>query len=169
VGRSGLAVRTRRLVAILFRRRATRLYIAGAVFFGHESAGMRMLRPEIELGFGFFGSGFAFHLADGAFEHLSVKLEADGFNVAALFAAEHVACAAEFEIQGGDFWNPAAESENSLSAAERRRAEWALTRLRAGHEIGVGHGGWSGRTAAQLDRFREAEAGRLRLIRIRVA
>ena len=45
---------------------------------------------------------FALHLADGLFEHGGVHLEADGFDVAGLFAAEHVAGAAEFEVEGGD-------------------------------------------------------------------
>ena len=37
------------------------------------------------------------------FEHGGVELEADGLDVAALLAAEHVAGAAQFEIEGGDF------------------------------------------------------------------
>ncbi len=39
---------------------------------------------------------FALHLVDGFFEHGRVHLEADGLDVAALFAAEHVAGAAQF-------------------------------------------------------------------------
>ena len=45
----------------------------------------------------------ALNLADGLFEHGGVHLEADGFDVAGLFAAEHVAGTAEFEVEGGDF------------------------------------------------------------------
>ena len=47
-------------------------------------------------------SSVALHLADGLFEHGGVHLEADGFDVAGLLAAEHVACAAELEVEGGD-------------------------------------------------------------------
>ena len=46
---------------------------------------------------------FALHLAYCFIEHGGVHLETDGFNVAGLFAAKHVACAAKFEIEGGDF------------------------------------------------------------------
>ena len=48
-------------------------------------------------------AAFALHFLHGRFEHRRVELEADGFDVAALLAAEHVACAAQFEIERGDF------------------------------------------------------------------
>ena len=41
-------------------------------------------------------------LVDGLFEHGGVHLEADGLDVAGLLATEHVAGAAEFEIERGD-------------------------------------------------------------------
>ena len=44
----------------------------------------------------------ALHLADGLFEHGGVHLEADGFDVSGLLAAEHVACSSEFEVEGSD-------------------------------------------------------------------
>ena len=50
-----------------------------------------------------FVAAFALEAADGLFEHGGVHLEADGFDVAGLLATEHVAGAAEFEIERGDF------------------------------------------------------------------
>ncbi len=73
------------------------------VFFGDvvrvDADGYAEVDRRGGVGWGFF---FALHLADGLFEHGGVELEADGFDVAGLFAAEHVAGAAEFEVQGGD-------------------------------------------------------------------
>ena len=63
------------------------VHLQALIFFGNVVRGDANVQAEIELGFGFVGGGFAFHLADGALEHLRVELEADGFDVAALLAA----------------------------------------------------------------------------------
>ena len=60
------------------------------------------IEAEIEGGAQFGSDVFAFQLGDRALQHLAVKVEADGFDVAVLLAAEHVAGAAEFEIERGD-------------------------------------------------------------------
>ena len=61
-----------------------------------------MLRPRLSCVSASSASHLALHLAHGALEHGGVQLEADGFDVAALLAAEHVAGAAQFEIERGD-------------------------------------------------------------------
>ncbi len=73
------------------------------VFFGDIALVDTESDAEIELRGGALFAAFALELLDGCFEHGGVELEADGFDVAALFAAEHVAGAAELEIESGDF------------------------------------------------------------------
>ena len=63
------------------------VHLQALIFFRNIAAGDSNVEAEIELGFGFVGGGFALHLADGALEHLSVELKADGLDVAALLAA----------------------------------------------------------------------------------
>ncbi len=45
----------------------------------------------------------ALHLADGSIEHLGIELEADGFDMSALLAAEQISRAAQFQIKRRDF------------------------------------------------------------------
>ena len=72
------------------------------IFFGDVALVDAEADAEVELGRGALLAVFALELADGFFEHRGIHLEADGLDVAALLAAEHVACAAEFEVEGGD-------------------------------------------------------------------
>ncbi len=48
-------------------------------------------------------AAFALHFFHGSFEHGGVKFKADGFDVAALFAAQHVPGPAQFQVEGGNF------------------------------------------------------------------
>ena len=73
------------------------LILLGNVVYGDAN-----IQAEIELGLSFVGCGFTFHLADGAIQHLSVELEADSFDMPALFTAQQIPCAAQFEIQSSN-------------------------------------------------------------------
>ena len=64
---------------------------------------MRMLSPRLSCVSGASSLDFALQLAHGALQHRGVELEADGFDVAALLAAQQVAGAAQFQIERGDF------------------------------------------------------------------
>ena len=127
------------------------------VFFGDVVRGDANVEAEIELGFGFVGSGFAFHFADGALEHLGVELEADGFDVAALLAAEHVACAAEFEIEGGDF-ESGAEVGKFFQRGEAAARDGREFDFRREQQIGVGAAVGAADASAQLVKLGEAQA-----------
>src|SRR2546423_15310246 len=48
------------------------------------------IEREIELDFRFFGSGLAAQLANGAFEHGGVELEADRLDLSTLFATQQI-------------------------------------------------------------------------------
>ena len=67
----------------------------------------------------------ALHLADGALQHRRIELEADGFDVSALLAAQQIAGAPQFQIQRRDLEARAQIAENSFNAASRRRARSA--------------------------------------------
>ena len=73
------------------------------VLFWNVIYGDTDIQAEIELGFSFIGRGFTLHFADGAIQHLSIELEADGFDMPALFTAKQISRAPQFEIEGGDF------------------------------------------------------------------
>ncbi len=96
---------------------------------------------------------FAFDLADGLFEHGGVHLEADGLDVAGLFAAEHVACAAQFEIERGDL-EAGAEVGELLEGGEAAACDLG--------ELGVGRDEQVGVGAAIACGPRGREAGRAR-------
>src|SRR5208282_6695335 len=61
------------------------------------------IETEVELRLGFVRCSFALHFADGAIEHLRVEFESDGFNVPALFSAQQITCAAQFQVKRRDF------------------------------------------------------------------
>ena len=70
---------------------------AGDVVFGDAHIKAEA-KGGTQLGRGFF----PFQFGDGALQHLAIEVETDRFNVAVLLAAEHVAGAAELEVEGGD-------------------------------------------------------------------
>ncbi len=97
---------------------------------------------------------FAFDLADGLFEHGSVHLEADGFDVAGLLAAEHVACAAEFEVEGGDF-EACAEVGEFFECGEAAASDFGEFVFGWDEEIGSRRGGCCGLRGRVVGRARE--------------
>ena len=100
---------------------------------------------------------FALHLADGFFEHGGVHLEADGFDVAGLFAAEHVACAAELEVEGGDL-EAGAEVGEFLEGGEAAAGDFGEFLLGRDEEVGVGAAIAAAYAAAELVELDEAVA-----------
>ena len=73
------------------------------VLFGHVALVDAQRNAEIELRTGTVCTALALDLFHGGLKHGGVELESDGFNVAALLAAEHVAGTAQFEIERGNF------------------------------------------------------------------
>ncbi len=53
------------------------------------------IEPEVELNFGFVGTGLALHFADRAIQHLRVKLESDCLDVPTLLASEQISRTAQ--------------------------------------------------------------------------
>ena len=99
---------------------------------------MRTEMPRLSDGGGVGGLvSFALDLADGLFEHGGVHLEADGFDVAGLLAAEHVARAAEFEVERGDL-EAGAEVGELLERGEAAAGDLGEFGLGRDEQIGVG-------------------------------
>jgi len=135
------------------------IHLQTLIFFRDVVRGNANVEAEIELGFGFVGRGFPFHLTYGTLEHLSVQLEADGFDVAALLAAEHVASAAEFEVEGGDF-ESGTEVGKFFECGEAAARDGGELDFRRQHEIGVGAAAGAAHASAELVKLGEAEGGR---------
>ena len=118
---------------------------------------MRMLRPRLSCVSASSGPGFALHLADGAVEHLGVQLEADGFDVSALLSAQQIACAAQFEIQSGDF-----EAGAEVGKFFQRRQPPARDRseldLGRNQQVGIGSAIRPPHAPAQLVELGESKA-----------
>ncbi len=72
---------------------------------------MRNAMPSESWTGGALDALLAFEAADRFFEHGGVHFEADGFDVAALLAAEEIAGTAEFKVEGGDFESSAEVGE----------------------------------------------------------
>ena len=127
------------------------------ILFRDVFGGDADIQAEVELCLGGFDSGFALHLADGALEHLGVEFEADGFDVAALLAAQQIAGAAQFEIERGDF-----EARAQIGKFLQRRQPAARDRREldfGGHQqIGVGAAIGAAHASAKLVKLGEAQA-----------
>ncbi len=98
-----------------------------------------------------------FELGDGALEHLAVEVEADGFDVAVLLAAEHVAGAAKFKVEGGDA-EAGAKFAEFFHGGEAFAGDVGEDFFRRNEKIGVGALAGAADAAAELIEFREAEA-----------
>ena len=61
------------------------------------------VEAQIERGMNFQRNFFAFEFLHRFFQETNVGVIADGFNMAVLFAAQQIACAAQFQIKRGDF------------------------------------------------------------------
>ncbi len=102
---------------------------------------------------------FALHLADGLFEHGGVHLEADGFDVAGLLAAEHVACAAELEVEGGDL-EAGAEVGEFFECGEAAAGNFGEFGLGWDQEIASRRGDCCGLRGRGAGRARRGRGGR---------
>src|SRR5712664_1727462 len=104
------------------------------------------------------GSGlFALQLGNCALEHLTVEVEADGFDVAVLLAAEHVACAAQLEVERGDA-EASAEFAELFHGGETFTRDVGERRLRRDQKIGVSALVGAANATAELVQLGEAEA-----------
>ena len=102
---------------------------------------------------------FALHFFDSCLEHGCVQLEADGFDVAALLAAEHVARAAQFEIERGDF-EAGAEVTEFLERRQTPARDVGQFRVRRDQQIGISAAIGAAYAAAQLVELAEARSDR---------
>src|SRR5581483_10999376 len=132
-------------------------YAQALVLFRNVVARDADVEPEVELGFGLLGFDFALELAHGALEHRSVELKADGINVAALLAAEQVAGAAQFEVEGGNLESGAQVGE-FLKGGQAAPGERGQLNIRGDHEIGIGTAVGASDAAAELVELAEAVA-----------
>src|SRR5580658_1000381 len=127
------------------------------VFFCNVALVDAQSDAEIQLRGRAFFAGFAFEILDGGLKHGGVELKADGLNVAALLAAEHVACAAEFEIESGDF-EAGAEIRKFLERGKTAARDFRKLMLLRDEQIGVSAAVGAADAATQLVEFAEAVA-----------
>ena len=112
---------------------------------------------KVECGAAFRGKRFAFPLGDGALHHLAVHIEADGFDVAMLLAAEKIACAAKFQVERGDA-EASAEVAEFLEGGEALARDRCKRGFRWDQQVRVGALIGAADAAAQLVELGEAEA-----------
>jgi hypothetical protein len=103
------------------------------------------------------GDFFAFEGGDALFKELAIEFEADGGDVAALFGAEEVAGAADFEVAHGDF-EAAAEGGVLFDGADAFAGVGKEGGVAREEEIGVGLVFVAADAAAELVEVAEAEA-----------
>ena len=129
------------------------------IFAGDVVLGDADVEAEIEGGAQLGGDVFAFELGDGALQHLAVEIEADGFDVAVLLAAEHVAGAAKFEVESGDA-ESGAEFAEFFHGGEALAGDVGEDCLRAERADRHRRAGWSGRRGRGVGRARRDRGGR---------
>ncbi len=118
-----------------------------------------MFSPRLSCVSGSFFLDLALQLADRALQHGGVQLEAHGFDVSALLAAQQIAGAAQLQIEGRNLEARAqvAEFFQRRQPAPRQLAQVAVRRnqqVRIGAAIGAAH------ASAQLVKLRQGRAGR---------
>ncbi len=88
------------------------------------------VQPQVQLRLRRFLTQLALQFAHRALQHGGVELEADGFNVSTLLAAEQVTCAAQFQIERGNLEARAevAELLQSRQPAPRKVGQIAVRR-----------------------------------------
>ena len=124
------------------------------IFFGDVVGVDAHGDAEVEDGGGVGGLfAVAFEFVDGLFEHAGIHLEADGFDVAGLLAAEHVACAAKFEVECGDF-EAGSEVGELLEGGEATAGDLGEFGVGRDEEIGVGPAVGAADAAAELVELR---------------
>ena len=118
---------------------------------------MRILSPRLSCVSASSGRRFALHFADGAIEHLGVKLEADGFDMPALFAAQHVAGAAQFEIEGRDL-EAGAQVGKFFQRRQAPARDGGQLDFGRQQQVGVGAAIRAAHASAQLVKLGESQA-----------
>src|SRR5215472_10654910 len=115
------------------------------------------VEAEIQLRLGHILRQLAFQFADGALQHCGVQLEADGFDMAALLAAEQVSRAAQLQVESRDLESRAeiAEFFQRSETPARQLAKFAIGR---NQQVSVSTSIRAADTAAQLIQLREAMA-----------
>src|SRR5207302_5612448 len=106
-----------------------------------------------EIGSNFFSLQFGY----GPLQHLAIHIEADGFDVAMLLATEHVAGAAQFEVESSDA-ESGAEFAEFFHGGEAFAGDVGKRSVRGNEEIRVGALSGTTDAAAKLVEFGEAEA-----------
>ena len=114
---------------------------------------MRRAMPRLSCVARALFAAFALHFLHGGLEHRRVELEADSFDVAALFAAEHVPCPAQFEIERGDF-ESCAEIAEFLERGETAAGNVGQFSLGRNEQVGSMRGDWSGPRGREAGRVR---------------
>src|SRR6266850_673204 len=127
------------------------------VFAGNVILGDSNVEAEAERGTQLRRGFLALQFRNGALQHLAVHVKTDGFNVAMLLPPEHVSCAAQFEVEGGDSKACAqfAEFLHGREALSRDVREHGLGR---NEEIRVCALARTPDAPSQLVELREAEA-----------
>lgn len=125
------------------------------VVLGDVGGGDTNFETEVERGLNLERDFFAFHFANGFFEHFDVHVEADGVDVAGLFAAEEAAGAAEFEIESGDL-EAGAEVGEFLEGGEAFAGNFGEFGVGGNEEVGVSAAVGAADAAAELVKLAEA-------------
>ncbi len=105
----------------------------------------------------FRGGFFALELRNSPLQHLTIQIEADGFDVAVLLAAEHVAGAAQFEVERGDA-EAGAKFAEFLHGGEALAGDIREGGVRGDEEVGVGALVGAADAPAELVEFGKTEA-----------
>jgi nitroreductase len=97
----------------------------------------------------------ALQLLHRRLEHGRVQLEADGLDVAALLAAEHVARAAQLQVERGDF-KSRAEVAELLERGETAAGDFSQFILRRDEQVGIRAAIGAAHAATQLVELAQA-------------
>ena len=137
-------------------RRNTFVGAQSEIFAGDVVLRDSNVKAEAERGAEIGSDFFAFEFGDGPLQHLAIHIEADGFDMAVLLAAEHVASAAQFEVESGDA-ESGAEFAEFFHGGEAFAGDVGERGVRGNEEIRVGALSGTTDAAAELIKFSEAE------------
>ncbi len=142
-----------------FHSRNPFVHTQALVLFGNVFRGNANVETEIELYFGFVGSGLALHFADRALQHLRVEFEPDRFDVPALLSSKQISRAAQFEIERSNLETGAQVGKffQRRQPAPRDRGQFDLCRNAAGRHR---RGGSSAPRVRAIGRAPKVPAGR---------
>src|SRR5207245_6463211 len=138
-------------------RRNTFVGAQSEIFAGDVVLRDSNVKAEAERGAEIGCNFFAFQFGDGPLQHLAIHIEADGFDVAMLLAAEHVAGAAQLEVESRNAESGAQFAE-LLHGGEAFAGDVGERSVGRNEEISVGALGGTADASAQLVEFGKAEA-----------